>query len=219
MRTNLYFLILSLIAVCMAFGIACESDDGSDIGGMEEGDDDDDNGEDDVIGTNDCGQYTGTDCDDSNADACRSAYLANEDRYNNPVESDCAPNLQWSDELAQVAYAHSQDMCENSYFAHDDLQGNSPFDRMQNAGIGYVAAGENLAMGTSLDADQANDMWMNEPKCEMNHRSNLLSRWFTHVGVGVYECSDGSVYFTQDFASFNYSDLPDGDHPYCGPDF
>jgi len=47
--------------------------------------------------------------------------------------------------LIQAARLHSQDMIDQDYFAHDSLNGQSPFDRMEAAGYQYSTAGENLA--------------------------------------------------------------------------
>jgi len=220
MTRNLYILLICILACSMAFVLAC-SDDDDEVDGFDSGDDDDDDdssGGDGSIGTNECGTYGDSGCDDSDDRACDSAFLANQDRYDFPEESDCAPNLKWSDDLAAVAYAHSKDMCERDFFAHDNPDGKSPFDRMEDDGISFVSAGENLAAGTNLSMETANDMWMDEPVCVHNHRSNLLSRLFTHIGVGVYDCGS-MVYITQDFATFSFDDMPEGDHPQCGSNF
>ena len=49
--------------------------------------------------------------------------------------------------LSKVAENHSLDMAKNNYFSHTNLKGQSPFDRLRNAGISYSTAGENIAMG------------------------------------------------------------------------
>jgi Cysteine-rich secretory protein family len=224
MKNALSTMILILFAVLLGFQIqACDSDDDDTVGGISSDDDDDDNDnadddDDDSTGTNECGTYGSSSCTDGDSRACESADLSNQDRYENPEESDCAPNLQWSEALAAVALAHSKDMCDRSFFDHVNPDGTDPFERMTAAGIDWVSAGENLAYGTNMSAQQANDLWMDEPVCEHNHRSNLLSRNFTHIGVGVYDCGP-NVYFTQDFATFSFDDLPSGTHPECGSGF
>ena len=215
MNKHSLLILLTILALAAAFMIACDTDD-SEVGGVEASDDDDSTG--DFPGSNECGAYGDSGCNDSDDRACESAALCNMERFDHPEESDCAPNLQWSDELAAVAKAHSKDMCDRDFFDHYNPDNQSPFDRMEDAGISFVAAGENIAMGTNLTSEMANDLWMDEPICEQNHRSNILSRFFTHIGVGLYDCG-GDVYITQDFATFNFSDLPDGDHSYCGPGF
>ena len=41
---------------------------------------------------------------------------------------------------------------------------------------------------------------MDEPKFEHNHRSNILDKGFTHVGVGIVKGPDGLLYVTEEFA-------------------
>lgn len=207
MKKSLISIIIALIVLVIAVGLSCSEDDseGSDF---SIGDDDDDNG-----GSNECGEYGDVGCTDSDENACKSADLANNARYENPEESACAPSLQWSVELAEVAYRHSKDMCDRGFFDHENPDGKGPDDRMNDAGVSWTAVGENIAMGTGLTAKQAHDSFMNEPECVPNHRSNILSRFFTHIGVGVYICGQ-DVYLTQNFASF--SNIPTGDHSYCG---
>ena len=48
--------------------------------------------------------------------------------------------LKWSDELANVARAHSKDMHDRSFFSHANPDGKSPFDRIKAAGISYSYA-------------------------------------------------------------------------------
>jgi len=154
-------------------------------------------------------------CDGSD-EACVMAKRINTDRKNNSEESDCAPAIKCNNALAAVAQAHSQNMCQERRLAHE-LDGKDPFDRMADAGISYVTAGENVAMGTDsfYDVNDLEDRFMDEPECEANHRGNILNRNFTHVGIGVTHCDDGNLYVTQDFATFNSADLRNDPHEYC----
>lgn len=153
---------------------------------------------------------------------CRHAQRINLDRYDQPDESDCAPALLYDDDAAAVAEAHSIDMCDRGFFDHNNPDGKSPFDRMDDAGIDFVAAGENIfvACGYSLEEviPLAEDEFMDEPECEMNHRSNILSRQFQFVGVGIFECDDGCIYLTQNFVTYDFDDIREDDHDYC-PNF
>jgi hypothetical protein len=175
----------------------------------------DDNSDGDT--TNKCGiNYDANPgCNDSD-ESCVMAMRINLDRKTYPDESDCAPAIKWSEELAAIAQAHSQNMCQQRKLAHE-LDGKDPFDRMADAGIDFVTAGENVAMGTEkfYDLNDLEDLFMNEPECEANHRGNILNRNFTHLGIGVAHCDDGSLYVTQDFASFSYDDIRDDPHEYC----
>lgn len=211
MRTILFVVFVSLAAVGIAGALNC--------GILSQADDDDTVPlDDDNTGPNNCGynydQNPG--CDESD-EACQMALLINQDRKAHPDESDCAPAIQWNDNLAQVARQHSKDMCDTGIFDHV-IDGKDPFDRMTDAGINFVAAGENIAMGTdgAYSVADLEAAFMNEPECQENHRGNILSRDFTHVGVGVYHCTkDGNLYVTQDFASFDYSDIRTDPNEYC----
>jgi hypothetical protein len=210
---NIFFLAFILfVFACLGSFFACGDDSGEDGALVGGGNDDDDN-----TGPNNCGYDYGQNpgCDSSD-DACHMATLINDDREANPEESDCAPAIKWDEDLAQVAYQHSKEMCDTGVFDHV-VNGKDPFDRMDAAGIDYVAAGENIAMGTDgyYTVDDFEVSFMDEPECQLNHRGNILSRDFTHVGIGVHHCSDGNVYVTQDFASYDYEDIRQDAHEFC----
>ncbi len=57
-----------------------------------------------------------------------------------------------------------------------------------------AAVGENIAYG-SVSADRMVTMWMRSP----GHRANILSRGFTHIGVGAARTGGGRTYGTQNF--------------------
>ncbi len=99
--------------------------------------------------------------------------------------------LQIDTELSKVARLKSQDMKDNNYFNHNSPTYGSPFDMMEQFGISYRAAGENIAMGYRTPAAVVNG-WMNSE----GHRANILSSNFTHIGVGYVE---GTHHWTQMF--------------------
>jgi uncharacterized protein YkwD len=76
-------------------------------------------------------------------------------------------------------------MFARGYFAHDTPEGVDPFQRMQQAGIVFGIAGENLALAPTLD--MAHNGLMNSP----GHRANILRPEFRKVGIGVL---DGGIY-------------------------
>jgi uncharacterized protein YkwD len=55
-------------------------------------------------------------------------------------------------------------------------------------------AGENVAFG-KVSAAAMMSMWMNSS----GHRANILSRSFTHIGIGAYKTTTGRWYGTQVF--------------------
>src|SRR6478735_7711135 len=99
--------------------------------------------------------------------------------------------LQMDWELQRTARVKACDMAENKYFSHQSPTYGSPFDMMKQFGITYKTAGENIAYGQKTPAEVMN-AWMNSP----GHKANILSKNFTHIGVGYVQ--DGS-YWTQQF--------------------
>jgi len=87
--------------------------------------------------------------------------------------------------LRDVARAHARDMFELGYFAHIDVRGVQPYQRVERAGIPFGVTGENLAMAS--DAAVAHAGLMESP----GHRANILRDDFRNVGIGVI---DGGVY-------------------------
>lgn len=118
----------------------------------------------------------------------RAVQLLNADRAKNGL-----PALKTNSSLTALAERHAQDMITNNYFAHNNLQGQTPFDRMQAAGIKYTYAGENLAINSNVDAAEV--AFMNSS----GHRANILSSNFTEVGIGVRYSPSGQVYVVQEF--------------------
>jgi len=81
--------------------------------------------------------------------------------------------------LQAVARAHSADMAEHGFFGHRSPQRGDFNERFQTSGWRAMRAAENLSKSESiLDAHAG---LMTSPA----HRSNILSPYFTHVGIGV----------------------------------
>ena len=80
--------------------------------------------------------------------------------------------------LHRAARAHSVDMVRRGYFDH------GPFvQRLRSFGVRAQALGENLAHATEpgFSATLVVQMWMTSP----GHRSVMLDRGFSRIGVGV----------------------------------
>ena len=95
--------------------------------------------------------------------------------------------------LRELARDYSKDMFQRGYFSHYNPEGLSPFDRMEQYGISYLYAGENLALAPSVEL--AHQGLMNSP----GHRANILSPNFKRIGIGVMS---GGIYgkmFSQEF--------------------
>lgn len=95
--------------------------------------------------------------------------------------------------LVELARKKSQDMVINNYFDHVSPTYGDPFQMMRNAGITYMAAGENLA--GAPNADQAHRALMNSP----GHRANILNQRYTRVGIGAVRGGPYGMMFTQMF--------------------
>lgn len=95
--------------------------------------------------------------------------------------------------LTEVGRRHCEDMFRRGYFSHNTPEGLTPFDRMQNAGIVFNFAGENLALAPNVELAHKGLMQ------SKGHRENILQANFGHLGVGAI---DGGVYgimFCQEF--------------------
>lgn len=116
--------------------------------------------------------------------------LVNKQRQQNGV----AP-LEYDNRLSNVARSHSIDMLQQRYFAHINLSGKTPFDRLHAAGINYTIAGENLAVSTNLD--NAMTALMASP----THRANILNDKFHKTGIGIGVNQDGIMSITEEFSN------------------
>lgn len=116
------------------------------------------------------------------------------------------PPLRLNGKLSHVARMHSHDMVSRRYFAHDSLNGSSPFARMfavhyvprnaswwlgENIGWGIGSLGQPIAMVRA---------WMHSPP----HRANILNRHFRDIGIGIVPgapVGGGGATYTTDFGS------------------
>lgn len=96
-------------------------------------------------------------------------------------------------ELTEVARRHSADMFARGYFAHDTPEGLSPFDRMKEANVRFLTAGENLALAPTLSV--AHTGLMNSP----GHRANILRPQFGRVGIGIMDGGMRGLMVSQEF--------------------
>ncbi|MCW2952817.1 MAG: SCP-like extracellular [Conexibacter sp.] len=95
--------------------------------------------------------------------------------------------LTMNERLTRVAAAHSRDMVIERYFAHDSLDGTTPFQRIIAAHYVPPKAGWSLAENIGWGADDLAQplalvrAWMHSAP----HRANILSRDFREIGVGI----------------------------------
>lgn len=118
--------------------------------------------------------------------------LTNNERNKNGLEP-----LKWNDSLAELAKIHCDDMIARNFFAHDNPDGETPFDRMKKYGISYWVAGENIAAG-QYSPEAVVESWMNSA----GHRKNIMNPDFQYLGVSVVKGGSYGIYWTQEFARF-----------------
>ncbi|HEX9996168.1 MAG TPA: CAP domain-containing protein [Abditibacterium sp.] len=116
------------------------------------------------------------------------------------------PRLAWDGRMASVARAHSAEMRDKKYFAHQSPTPglSEPLDRYV-AGIGktprLVAENVYRAWGgrsflTDRDIRDAHDALMKSP----GHRANILLSGPTKMGIGLAANATGDIWLTQVFA-------------------
>lgn len=81
-------------------------------------------------------------------------------------------------------------------FSHTRPDGSKCSSLLQENDIVNVYAGENIAAG-HRSAEEVMNTWMNSD----GHRKNILNENYTRIGVGVYEASNGTIYWVQVFTS------------------
>lgn len=102
--------------------------------------------------------------------------------------------LTLSEELNAVATDKAVDMASRGYFDHTSPTYGTPFEMLENYGISYRAAGENIAAG-QLTPEDVMDAWMSSE----GHRANILSSAFNKLGVGFAYGGEYGIYWTQLF--------------------
>ncbi len=115
--------------------------------------------------------------------------LVNEERQKKDL-----PLLTIDEKMREVARGHSRDMFERRYFSHYDPEGKNAGDRLDNAGVTFMYAGENLAYAP--DVQTAHEGLMQSE----GHRDNILDGHFHRVGIGVIDAGFNGKMFTQVFA-------------------
>ncbi|NEU29681.1 hypothetical protein GN156_02690 [bacterium LRH843] len=96
-------------------------------------------------------------------------------------------------ELTKVARVKAQDMINKNYFDHQSPTYGSPFDMLNQFGIQYRTAGENLAGNQTVEA--AHKALMNS----QGHRENILNSNYQEVGIGIVDGGPYGKMFVQLF--------------------
>lgn len=90
----------------------------------------------------------------------------------------CKP-LAWDNRVAMVAQSHSDDMVARGYFNHKTIEGLTPFQRLEKAGVRFVRAAENIAAGQT-SAQMVMTSWLGSP----GHRRNIEDCAMEQHGIG-----------------------------------
>ncbi len=90
------------------------------------------------------------------------------------------PALRTHSALQTAAQRHADDMARRNRMTHTGSNGSNAGQRITAAGFRWTAWAENIAVGYPT-AKQTAIAWFNSS----GHRTNMLNRAFTYLGVGV----------------------------------
>ncbi|CAF0962622.1 unnamed protein product [Rotaria sordida] len=102
--------------------------------------------------------------------------------------------LKWNDELGDAARGHAENMIDNDYFSHTDIDGSNFVDREEAAGYPRnCAAAENIASNETPQATV--DAFIESP----GHCVNIMNKNSKAIGIGYAEGGPDGGYWVQDF--------------------
>jgi len=91
------------------------------------------------------------------------------------------PPLAENQTLDDIAQIRLDDMFAKQYFAHLSPSSSSAVTVAQAVGYGYIALGENLALGNFAGDEGVITTWMGSP----GHRANILDAHYTQIGAAA----------------------------------
>jgi uncharacterized protein YkwD len=122
--------------------------------------------------------------------------MTNADRSQNGL-----PPVTFDPSSLQVARVRAAAQIPDGPLSHYNSLGEIAFvGLLEDAGVQYARAGENLARASSQDSAivaQLNDALMNSP----THRANILEPSFNHLAIGAATGPDGRLVFAEIFRS------------------
>ena len=107
---------------------------------------------------------------------------------NTAREQNNLSDLTFDARLGDLAKERSEEMINKNYFSHTSLNGCDLRCRFTNSNYETLTWGENLAQSTSynmLSTQELANMFMESWLRSSGHKDNLLSKKFTHEGIGV----------------------------------
>ena len=113
--------------------------------------------------------------------------LVNEER----AKAGLSPLME-AQNVAEAAGVRAEEISRS--FSHTRPDGSSFSTALTQSGAAYRGAGENIAYGQRTP-EEVMKSWMNS----QGHRANILNADYTAIGVGYYQNSNGTGYWTQLF--------------------
>lgn len=114
--------------------------------------------------------------------------LINQDRVSHGLQP-----LLIDPELCELARLKSQDIVALNYFAHQSPTYGTVFDMLRARGIGFLRGGENLSKASNVPVSHLRLM------NSTNHRANLLTPQYTHIGIGIVDNNPTGIVVTEIF--------------------
>lgn len=97
-------------------------------------------------------------------------------------------------ELSNAAQAHAQDCAQRGWGSHVGSDGAVLKTRLERAGYFGRNSGENWVQ--ALNAERAFEWWFGEVPPNDPHRRNILSPYYTEIGIGIAKTDWGYIYVT-----------------------
>lgn len=101
--------------------------------------------------------------------------------------------LQVDMRLTRLARLKSQDIAANNYFAHRSPTYGTAFDMFRANNISFLRGGENLSKAGNVLVSHMRLM------NSTNHRANLLTPEYTHIGIGIVALNPSGIVVTEMF--------------------
>jgi uncharacterized YkwD family protein len=95
--------------------------------------------------------------------------------------------------LTRLARLKSQDIVDNNYFAHESPTYGTAFDMFRANNISFLRGGENLSKAGNVLVSHMRLM------NSTNHRANLLTPQYTHIGIGIVDYNSSGIVVTEMF--------------------
>ncbi len=107
------------------------------------------------------------------------------------------PPLTTNTQLAEAAQIHTENMTQQDFFDHTELDDSSISDRVEATGYGFLAWAENIGAGYETP-EEIVEGWMNNA----GHRANIFDPNLEEIGVGYFflENDTGNVNFNHYWA-------------------